>query len=385
MPRNDQHRPSEIDPTQYVYFGWDYYGSSEGDMGYVLLLRDERLRQAEQRMQHGYKPTKHEHGGTCGCCGAMAMHVVIYRHLPTGDLLTVGETCSDKMGSGDKALFRKLRKQLKDALARKAGKAKAHALLLTEYGCTQETADALLALDDNWPHEEALAFEVLGAGSMADLPKRVFSVTQWDSSFATDDVGQLNPEQYHEYNTACDDAQEAYCTARHEVMNNAYRVGGRRWFYSILKSRQTLCEMVRNLVKYGSWSDKQLAFVRTLHGRTLTGTQDIAIARDKHIAERANTAPIPTEYSDKRVLVEGTVVAIKDPDQNAPYPAHKMLVQHASGWKLWGTLPSVMSPDDKGAKVQFMAKVTISDSDPSFGFYSRATKVVLTTDVPVTA
>lgn len=53
-----------------------------------------------------------------------------------------------------------------------------------------------------------------------------------------------------------------------------------------------------------------------------------------------------------------------------------MLVQHETGYKLWGTVPSDLLSNGglKGAAVEFTARVQRSDKDEKFGFFSRPTK-----------
>lgn len=73
-------------------------------------------------------------------------------------------------------------------------------------------------------------------------------------------------------------------------------------------------------------------------------------------------------------------------DETAYGPTKKMLVQHDTGWKVWGTCPSSLSDAGRGDKVSFSAVLQPSDNDPKFGFFSRPTKgVVLSKAESITA
>jgi hypothetical protein len=48
-----------------------------------------------------------------------------------------------------------------------------------------------------------------------------------------------------------------------------------------------------------------------------------------------------------------------------------MLVEHADGWKVWGTIPASLIKAHRGDKVRFDTAITRSDRDPKFGFFSR--------------
>lgn len=71
--------------------------------------------------------------------------------------------------------------------------------------------------------------------------------------------------------------------------------------------------------------------------------------------------------------VQGTIQTIKA--QESYYGTTlKMLVQHADGWKLWGTVPAALEEAEKGDTVSFTATVSVSDDDPKFGFFKRPSK-----------
>lgn len=134
------------------------------------------------------------------------------------------------------------------------------------------------------------------------------------------------------------------------------------------REEKTIRDIVSRLVQYGSISDKAMDYLRRL-------VEAIAErpARDAaRAAEQAAAKPVPA--SGKRMTVLGVVVGVRIEDCNGFF-SRKMLVQHADGWKVWGSIPSSLNSDDlKGATVQFDAAVQASDRDPKFGFFSRPTK-----------
>ena len=128
MTRQDIHKPSSINPADYLYVTVEY----EKGMSWKELahLQTDLQRHMERT---GGKWSTHEHGGTCHVCGAWAQYTVVFHHPKTNTYIRTGFDCAEKVGIGDAALFRTFRKQVKDIRDRKAGKAKAE-LTLTEAG-----------------------------------------------------------------------------------------------------------------------------------------------------------------------------------------------------------------------------------------------------------
>lgn len=134
------------------------------------------------------------------------------------------------------------------------------------------------------------------------------------------------------------------------------------------RDESTVTDIVGKLVHYGNISEKQMAFI----GRLLTNIENRPAIEAQRAAETEAAAPVPV--SGKRMTVRGTVVAVRIQDCDGFF-SRKMLVQHADGWKVWGSIPSSLNSDDlKGATIQFDAAVQASDKDTKFGFFSRPTK-----------
>jgi hypothetical protein len=126
----------------------------------------------------------------------------------------------------------------------------------------------------------------------------------------------------------------------------------------------TIADIVARLVRYGSISDNALAYLTKL----LTKIDERATTEAARAAERAAALPVPTG----KQTIRGKVLSTKLVD-GAFGTVLKMLVQHADGWKVYGTVPAAIS-DVKGKTVEFTATVTASNDDNKFGFFSRPTK-----------
>lgn len=127
----------------------------------------------------------------------------------------------------------------------------------------------------------------------------------------------------------------------------------------------TIRDMVSNLIKYGSFSDRQTAYI----GKLVEKVRNRAAIDAQRAAENAAAAPVPTDGT--RRVVRGTLLSIKRDDFGC-----NMLVRATDGWKVFGTMPmSLRDVDAKsGDEVEFQAVVKPSRNDPKFGYLSRPTK-----------
>jgi hypothetical protein len=280
--RTDIHRPSAIQPHEYVLVGFDYLGSTEGEMWASLASHRDAFRQ--HRARTGGTFSGHEHGGTCHVCGATALYIARFWHRPSNTYICTGEDCAEKLDMGDAAAFRQFRDAAAKGREAIAGKKKARAAL------------AAAGLERAW--------DVYTAPAETD-------------------------------------------------------------------AAMTLKDIVGKLVRFGSISDKQMAFVGSLLDRIARAP---AIAAQR-AAEAEAAAPVPV--SGARMLVEGKVLTLREPDESAAFPAWKMLVMHNTGWKVWGSVPGSLCGVKVGDRVRFEAAIKVSDRDPKFGFYSRPTKAAV--------
>lgn len=135
------------------------------------------------------------------------------------------------------------------------------------------------------------------------------------------------------------------------------------------REESIICDIVGKLVQYGNISPAQLAFVR----RLVDAIENRATIEATRAAEQAAAAPVPA--AEKRITVTGKVLTIRQPDAYDQFGTVRMLVQHDTGWKVWGSVPSsIIGSLSVGSVVQFDASVKPSDKDTKFGFYSRPTK-----------
>lgn len=117
------------------------------------------------------------------------------------------------------------------------------------------------------------------------------------------------------------------------------------------RNQQILDDMHNKLIRWGSLSEKQVAFALRLANPT----------------PEPPAGPVP----EGRVEVEGEVLTLKTND----WGQYKMLVRLDNGAKLWGTCPAAIDPK-RGDKVAFTA--TCKAKERSFGFFSRPTKARVT-------
>lgn len=128
----------------------------------------------------------------------------------------------------------------------------------------------------------------------------------------------------------------------------------------------TISDIVAKLVKYGSISDKAMAFVSSL----LSKIENRATVEAARAERHALAATVPT--TDTRVMIEGKVISHKFQD-SAFGTVHKMLIEATEGFRLWGTVPNGLDIET-GIRVKFQARITKSDRDEKFGFFQRPSK-----------
>jgi hypothetical protein len=124
----------------------------------------------------------------------------------------------------------------------------------------------------------------------------------------------------------------------------------------------TCQDMVVKLVRYGSLSDKQEEFLRSLLHR-IENREAIKAQRE---AEKAQAQDCPTG----RLQVRGTVLSLKEVE-GAYGITLKMFVKTSEGYTLWGSVPKGLSEVKKGDEVVFTATIEPAKDDKKHGFFSR--------------
>lgn len=139
----------------------------------------------------------------------------------------------------------------------------------------------------------------------------------------------------------------------------------------------TAVDMVRNLVKYGSFSDKQWAYFAKCLDTVKKAPDELANKAEREaqrMAEKeANCKPAP----EGRLVVKGKVISTKVQEGQYGYE-HKMLVESVDGWRVYLTVPSAIGNVEKGWEVEFTATIKPSNDDKFFAFGSRPSKASIT-------
>lgn len=146
--RTDIHRPSAIKIEDYRSIGYIYLWPAQyDDIGFALWNRQERERINELVRANGWHWSNHEHGGTCGICGATARFVGVFVHVPTGEVIYVGHECAEHVEIGNSGAFDALKKRIHAEQERRRNTINARKLIV-EYGipemeCGQYSHDIL--------------------------------------------------------------------------------------------------------------------------------------------------------------------------------------------------------------------------------------------------
>jgi len=329
--RTDIHCPSVIVPADYQFVSYEHPYNC-GFWGVNAFLLECRARITRHMATTGGTYATHDHGGNCMVCGAHCIYTALFYHVKTNAYIRTGLDCAEKMSMGmvDAEVFKTA---VKDATKNRAGKRKAEKIL----------ADA--GLSDCWP---------IYAGGYAGF------------SYAYKLDADGNPTRMD--GTPWTDADRA----------DYWRLYSD--FLSTHKNESIIRDIVVKLVKYGSISDKQINFLRTLLDRAKIQPQLDAERAAKKAAEAASAADCPIG----RVDIEGTVLSIKLQNSYQFGPSIKILVKHDTGYKVWGSLMAMHDaaagaagtyepPAEVGDYIAFRATVQPSDKDPKFGFFSRPT------------
>jgi len=129
-------------------------------------------------------------------------------------------------------------------------------------------------------------------------------------------------------------------------------------------AQNTVSNIVEKLIRYGSLSEKQGNFLRTLIERIENWERVV----EQRKAEHEAAAPAPSG----RVTVTGTVITEKVVESDFGLTT-KLLVKADEGYKVWVTRPISIEGDAKGQHIAFKATLTPSNDDPKFAFAKRPT------------
>lgn len=147
------------------------------------------------------------------------------------------------------------------------------------------------------------------------------------------------------------------------------------------RSATTAIDIVSKLVKFGSISEKQWAYLAKLGG-FLFGLNTEAM--QAHLtekmaakqAEQASASPAPKG----RVQVTGEVASVKMKFTQFGDQL-KMLVKSDDGFKVWSSVPASLADAEvkAGDRIEFTVTLKPSDDDETFAFGSRPAKAQVLT------
>ncbi len=315
-------------------------GHSHRDNGRCCLLG---LRQIAKVKFTGI----HSNSGQCDICGACFRYGDVWKHRPTDGYIHVGHDCADKYSMianrEDLKAYRKAVHEARSIAAKEQKRATARDEFIKG-------------------HDMAKVFELRKTDEQIEAERK-----------------ELNPPLHephdHHYGslTVWDDG----CPLCGKL------AGDPSWEYSRQKPQRNewdppgiLRDMYDKLHRYGSLSEKQIAFAHKLANQILNPPPPKPV-------ERHVPAPLG------RVSVRGTIVSVKHYDTDYG-PSTKMTVKVETpngSWLVWVTVPSSIStefwatpgqhdeiaPWLKGKEVEFTATLT-RGNDEHFAFGKRPSK-----------
>lgn len=303
--RTDVHRPSAIQPEDYQFV-------------VVRCREDEEMGGAAYRVQEfnahreitGGVFSNHDHGGNCDVCGAWCIDYAIFYHVPSNKYIKAGLDCSEKIEMGHADDFRRVAEMRRAAVRRE--KAAAAALEYLAEHNLDTIAEALFA-DDSF-----------GQVIRADDP------FVWINQVVGLEGITLTNSEHNR----------------------------------LMGQMGTLVDLIRSLVRWGSWSNRQLALAHKLAENIMNAKAVIVDRREQEAAM--------IDAPEGKVEITGKVVSTKWVE--GPYnDTLKMLVIDDRNFKVWSTVPAAIDPE-VGQKVRFTATLTRSDKDASFAFAKRPSK-----------
>lgn len=102
--RTDVHSPANFNPENY-----SYVGAYDNDPDYPR--HNDTVRQDLIRLVGSSPSARYGDGFQCDHCGARIRYVGVFKHIPTGDHIAVGQICTDNRFPLSKVDFDRLRKQ----------------------------------------------------------------------------------------------------------------------------------------------------------------------------------------------------------------------------------------------------------------------------------
>jgi len=142
--------------------------------------------------------------------------------------------------------------------------------------------------------------------------------------------------------------------------------------FQLNRNYRTISDIVAKLVKWGSVSEKAMAYLKRL-------TEEVDNWEEIQAKKEASKALIP-DVPEGRQVMTGYILSVKirEDQYTGEFLGYKMLVETDQGYKVWGTLPNNLFQASGyrhlkaiGRKVTFRGTNTKSRDDRTFGFFSR--------------
>lgn len=310
MARKDIHRPSALNPNDYEFVAYDYYGPNNDDMN----LSGERETFHAHMTRTGGKFSTHDHRGTCHVCGAGALSVAKFWHEPTNTYIVTGEDCAAKMEMGDPAAFRRFRDKVAGERAAFAGKNKAKGILEG------------LELSKAW---ELYETDIANRKEFAKVYK------EWKDAEGDEDTAPKYPE--------------------------------------LSRDEDVVFSIVARIVKYGNApSEKAIAFLKLLLDRIERAPEIAAEKAAAKALEMANAKPVPV--IEGRVLVKGEVLTVKTTEGLYGFETKMLIKSPDGFKLWGSVPSAIIDTVEKGSVVEFNAVIEPSKDDEYFGFFRRPSK-----------
>jgi len=261
--RTDIHRPSVIQPEEYVFVGI-WYDPNEADVvGGARLLREERENIKAHMEKMGGRWANHQHGGTCHVCGAHAVYLAAFYHEHHNEVIRVGQDCAEKLDMGCEDAFNAARRKVASAKEHATGKARAR-LQLEEKGLL--AAWTLWETNSRADSDTEIVVDMVGKlvsyGNLSDK--------QWE--FLRRLMYRIENREVLEAQRAAEKEKAQDCpTGRLDIVG------------TVLSTR----------VVEGAYGDTLKMFVKTSGGYTLWGTvpSSLQVERGQEVRFRATVEP----------------------------------------------------------------------------------------------
>lgn len=342
--RNDIHRMSQIDPSEYEYVGYINYKADPNELRFIEETLGDIGCDDSNEIDNHIKNTGGEffdgkYNGHCTACGTRISHAFVFYHADTNTYIKVGETCGEKMEILEKGVLNK-------AL-------KGHELLMARAQREKERQEKeeIGRKNSEW--------------RKANWTSLIVDFLKENEADILTDLGS------HEGDKKFTSEPEKSFTSiliEYEDKEDRLEYGP---LSGIVKIAADIIMKALPKREGGPWSDlsdKQIDMIKKAAKVVEDNRKDVEIEKG------AEDAPADGE----RQTIEGEVLSIKVKETQFG-DTLKALIRDDRGFKVWGTRPATADESaEEGDRVKFVARLNPSNDDPKFAFFKRPTKVEVT-------